>query len=53
MLRETSSKSHSPGKVECSLRIDSKNKQLAELNLNKEIGESSYQSLQWIKSQSW
>ena len=39
------------GKIECSLRIDSKKQAAAELNLNKELANQVIQSLQWIKVQ--
>ena len=49
-LREKLRQSLTRGKIECSLRIETK-KTNAELNLNKELANQVIQSLQWIKSQ--
>ena len=50
-LREKLRQTLTRGKIECSLRIDSKTQAAAELNLNKELANQVIQSLQWIKSQ--
>ena len=50
-LREKLRQNLTRGKIECSLRIDSKKQAAAELNLNKELANQVIQSLQWIKSQ--
>ena len=51
-LREKLRQSLTRGKIECSLRIETKKKQAnAELNLNKELANQVIQSLQWIKAQ--
>ena len=50
-LREKLRQSLTRGKIECSLRIETKKHTNAELNLNKELANQVIQSLQWIKSQ--
>ena len=50
-LREKLRQSLTRGKIECSLRIETKKQTNAELNLNKELANQVIQSLQWIKSQ--
>lgn len=50
-LREKLRQSLTRGKIECSLRIETKKQTSAELNLNKELANQVIQSLQWIKSQ--
>ena len=50
-MREKLRQNLTRGKIECSLRIDSKKQAAAELNLNKELANQVIQSLQWIKSQ--
>ena len=50
-LREKLRQNLTRGKIECSLRSDSKKQAAAELNLNKELANQVIQSLQWIKSQ--
>ena len=50
-LREKLRQNLTRGKIECSLRIDSKKQAAAELNLNKELANQVIQSLQWIKAQ--
>ena len=50
-LRETLRQSLTRGKIECSLRIETKKQTNAELNLNKELANQVIQSLQWIKAQ--
>ncbi|AVM60007.1 YicC/YloC family endoribonuclease [Haemophilus sp. oral taxon 036] len=51
-LREKLRQSLTRGKIECSLRIETKKQTNAELNLNKELANQVIQSLQWIKAQS-
>lgn len=48
-LREKLRQSLTRGKIECSLRIETKKQTNAELNLNKELANQVIQSLQWIK----
>lgn len=50
-LREKLRQSLTRGKIECSLRIETKKQTNAELNLNKELANQVIQSLQWIKDQ--
>ena len=50
-LREKLRQSLTRGKIECSLRIETKKQTNAELNLNKELANQVIQSLQWIKGQ--
>lgn len=50
-LREKLRQSLTRGKIECSLRIETKKQANAELNLNKELANQIIQSLQWIKAQ--
>ena len=50
-LREKLRQSLTRGKIECSLRIETKKQTNAELNLNKELVNQVIQSLQWIKTQ--
>ena len=50
-LREKLRQSLTRGKIECSLRIETKKQTNAELNLNKELANQIIQSLQWIKAQ--
>ncbi len=50
-LREKLRQSLTRGKIECSLRIETKKQTNAELNLNKELANQIIQSLQWIKTQ--
>ncbi|TDN40949.1 YicC/YloC family endoribonuclease [Haemophilus haemolyticus] len=50
-LREKLRQSLTRGKIECSLRIETKKQTNAELNLNKELSNQVIQSLQWIKAQ--
>lgn len=50
-LREKLRQSLTRGKIECSLRIETKKQTNAELNLNKELANQVIQSLQWIKAQ--
>ena len=50
-LRERLRQSLTRGKIECSLRIETKKQTNAELNLNKELANQVIQSLQWIKAQ--
>ena len=50
-LREKLRHSLTRGKIECSLRIETKKQTNAELNLNKELANQVIQSLQWIKAQ--
>ena len=50
-LREKLRQSLPRGKIECSLRIETKKQTNAELNLNKELANQVIQSLQWIKAQ--
>ena len=51
-LREKLRQSLTRGKIECSLRIETKKQTNSELNLNKELANQVIQSLQWIKAQS-
>lgn len=50
-LREKLRQSLTRGKIECSLRIETKKQTNGELNLNKELANQVIQSLQWIKAQ--
>ena len=50
-LREKLRQSLTRGKIECSLRIETKKQTNCELNLNKELANQVIQSLQWIKAQ--
>ena len=50
-LREKLRQSLTRGKIECSLRLETKKQTNGELNLNKELANQVIQSLQWIKSQ--
>lgn len=50
-LREKLRQSLTRGKIECSLRIETKKQTNAELNLNKELANQVIKSLQWIKTQ--
>lgn len=50
-LREKLRQSLTRGKIECSLRIETKKQTNTELNLNKELANQVIQSLQWIKAQ--
>ena len=50
-FREKLRQSLTRGKIECSLRIETKKQTNAELNLNKELANQVIQSLQWIKTQ--
>lgn len=50
-LREKFRQSLTRGKIECSLRIETKKQTNAELNLNKDLANQVIQSLQWIKAQ--
>ena len=50
-LREKLRQGLTRGKIECSLRIETKKQTNAELNLNKELANQVIQSLQWIKTQ--
>lgn len=50
-LREKLRQNLTRGKIECSLRIETKKQANAELNLNKELANQVIQSLQWIKAQ--
>ena len=50
-LREKLRQRLTRGKIECSLRIETKKQTNSELNLNKELANQVIQSLQWIKSQ--
>lgn len=50
-LREKLRQSLTRGKIECSLRIETKKQTNGELNLNKELANQVIQSLQWIKTQ--
>ena len=50
-LREKLRQSLTRGKIECSLRIETKKQTNTELNLNKELANQVIQSLQWIKTQ--
>ncbi|WP_044470079.1 YicC/YloC family endoribonuclease [Mannheimia massilioguelmaensis] len=50
-LREKLRQNLTRGKIECSLRIETKKQTTAELNLNKELAEQVIQSLKWIKQQ--
>ena len=50
-LREKLRQSLTRGKIECSLRIETKKQTNEELNLNKELANQVIQSLQWIKAQ--
>ena len=50
-LREKLRQSLTRGKIECSLRIETKKQTNGELNLNKEFANQVIQSLQWIKAQ--
>lgn len=50
-LREKLRQSLTRGKIECSLRIETKKQTNAELNLNKDLANQVIQSLQWIKAQ--
>ena len=50
-LREKLRQSLTRGKIECSLRIETKKQTNVELNLNKELANQVIQSLQWIKTQ--
>ena len=50
-LREKLRQSLTRGKIECSLRIETKKQTNVELNLNKELANQVIQSLQWIKAQ--
>ena len=47
-LREKLRQSLTRGKIECSLRIETKKQTNGELNLNKEFANQVIQSLQWI-----
>ena len=50
-LREKLRQSLTRGKIECSLRIETKKQTNSELNLNKELANQVIQSLQWNKAQ--
>ena len=50
-LREKLRQSLTRGKIECSLRLETKKQTNGELNLNKELANQVIQSLQWIKAQ--
>ncbi|PJG84228.1 YicC/YloC family endoribonuclease [Conservatibacter flavescens] len=50
-LREKLRQNLTRGKIECSLRIDSKKQTVLELNLNQALANSVIQSLKWIKQQ--
>lgn len=50
-LREKLRQNLTRGKIECSLRIDSKKVVNSELNLNQELANQVIQSLKWIKAQ--
>ena len=50
-LREKLRQSLTRGKIECSLRIETKKQTNGELNLNTEFANQVIQSLQWIKAQ--
>ena len=50
-LREKLRQSLTRGKIECSLRIDTKKVAATELNLNQELANQVIQSLKWIKAQ--
>ena len=50
-LREKLRQSLTRGKIECSLRIETKKQTNSELNLNKELANQVIQSLQWVKAQ--
>lgn len=50
-LREKLRQSLTRGKIECSLRIESKKQTNSELNINRELASQVIQSLQWIKAQ--
>ncbi|OOF50025.1 YicC family protein [Rodentibacter genomosp. 1] len=50
-LREKLRQNLTRGKVECTLRIETKKQVNDELNLNKELANQVIQSLQWIKTQ--
>lgn len=50
-LREKLRQNLTRGKIECSLRIETKKQANAELNLNKALANQVIQSLQWIKTQ--
>lgn len=50
-LREKLRQNITRGKIECSLRIETKKQANAELNLNKALANQVIQSLQWIKTQ--
>lgn len=50
-LREKLRQSLTRGKIECSLRIETKKQTSSELNLNKDLANQVIQSLQWIKTQ--
>ena len=50
-LREKLRQNLTRGKIECSLRIDSKKVAATELNLNQDLANQVIQSLKWIKAQ--
>lgn len=50
-LREKLRQNLTRGKIECSLRIDSKKVAAAELHLNQDLANQVIQSLKWIKAQ--
>ncbi|PVX39194.1 uncharacterized protein (TIGR00255 family) [Pasteurella langaaensis DSM 22999] len=50
-LREKLRQNLTRGKIECSLRIDSKKVVSSELNLNQELASQVIQSLKWLKAQ--
>ena len=49
-LREKLRQSLTRGKIECSLRIETKKQANAELNLNNELGKQVFQPLQWVNA---
>ncbi|STO54701.1 YicC-like family, N-terminal region [Canicola haemoglobinophilus] len=50
-LREKLRQKLTRGKIECSLRIDTKKQTATSLNLNQELAKQVIQSLQWVKEQ--
>ncbi|AOF52800.1 YicC family protein [Rodentibacter caecimuris] len=51
VLREKLRQNLTRGKIECSLRIESKKQTNSELNINRELANQVLQSLQWLKAQ--
>ncbi|OOF78606.1 YicC family protein [Rodentibacter caecimuris] len=51
VLREKLRQNLTRGKIECSLRLESKKQTNSELNINRELANQVLQSLQWLKAQ--